>query len=113
MGILFAFALGPTKIRWGTNPYHFLFRVRHVFDIGYIKGWRGIAIGHTVILNPRVEERDLEHELIHVGQYERFPIIFPFLYYYEMLRHGYQNNKYEKEAYLRAGNVYRVRRTKD
>lgn len=65
-----------------------------------------MAVGHTVILNPRVEDKDLEHELIHVEQFIRSPFIFPLLNLIELLRSGYRKNKYEDEAYTRAGNNY-------
>ena len=70
------------------------------------KGVRGMALGHVVILGPLERENDLEHELIHVEQYIREPLIHFFLYNVELLRHGYRKNKYEVEAYKRAGNVY-------
>lgn len=65
-----------------------------------------MTIGSTVILNPRVEDKDLEHELVHVEQGQRVPLIQPILYYTELLRKGYRANKYEEEAYSRAGNRY-------
>ncbi len=71
-----------------------------------------MTVGHVILLNPRVEENDLEHEQVHVEQYQRFPVIFPFLYYFELLRMGYRNNKYEEEAYSRAGNIYRGSKAK-
>jgi hypothetical protein len=46
-----------------------------------MKNARASAIGHVVILGPNLEDKDLEHELIHVEQYERMPLIQPFLYY--------------------------------
>ena len=65
-----------------------------------------MTVGHTIILNPRVEDKDLEHELVHVEQQLRAPLIQPFLYAYELMRVGYKDNKYEVEAYERAGNRY-------
>jgi hypothetical protein len=68
-----------------------------------------MAIGHLVILGPNLEKYDLEHELVHVEQYMRFPIIFPILNLIELFRVGYKNNKYEVEAYSRSGNIYKER----
>lgn len=107
-GIIVALILRPCKFNLHRKPFAFIFRVRNdSYGIGYIKGWRGVTIGNVVILNPREEENDLEHELIHVEQNARLPLIFPFFYYYELFRKGYIENKYEKEAYQRAGNIYR------
>ncbi len=72
-----------------------------------MKGARAAAMGHVVLLSPLTEDKDLEHELVHVDQYQRLPFIQPFLYYFELLRKGYRNNKYEVEAYEKAGNIYK------
>lgn len=66
-----------------------------------------MAIGHVVLLGPRLEDKDLEHELVHVVQYQRMPLIHPVLYIVELIRKGYRNNKYEIEAYQKAGNIYK------
>lgn len=71
------------------------------------KGVRAITNGHIIQLGPLELEKDLEHELIHVEQYEREPFIHPFLYWWQSHKYGYRKNKYEDEAYLRAGNVYK------
>lgn len=65
-----------------------------------------MALGYVVLLGPMEREKDLEHELVHVEQYVREPFIHFFLYNFEYLHHGYRNNKYEVEAYNRAGNLY-------
>lgn len=75
--------------------------------ISYIKGARAATIGHVILLGSKVEDGDLEHELIHVAQYKKEPLIHPFLYFIEILRKGYRNNKYEVEAYNKAGNIYK------
>lgn len=71
-----------------------------------MKGTRAATIGHVVILGPSTRVGDLEHELVHVTQYCSAPLIFPFLYYFELFKKGYRNNKYEVEAYKVAGNEY-------
>src|SRR5438105_7362494 len=40
-----------------------------------------------------VLKNDYEHEIIHVRQHEKFLLIYPFLYFYERLRHGYRDRK--------------------
>jgi len=71
------------------------------------KGIRAMAIGNIVLLGPNIEKRDLEHELVHVEQFERAPLLFPFLELVEKIRHGNRYNKYENEAYTRAHNVWK------
>lgn len=73
----------------------------------YAKGARAMAIGNVVLLGPKLEKGDLEHELVHVEQWQREPFVHLFLYWIELARKGYRNNKYEVEAYDRAGNLYK------
>lgn len=68
---------------------------------------RGMAFGHVVMLNPDADDKDLAHELIHVEQFTRFPIIQPLLNLWEMTRRGTgMDNKYEREAYERSGSRF-------
>jgi hypothetical protein len=107
IGLLIAPVLGIKDVHWNKTPPAVVFHVRNtsLFDFPY-KGWRGMAIGHVVLLNPREEKNDLEHELIHVEHMIKEPLIHPLLYQYECLRKGYRYNKYEDECYTRAGNNY-------
>lgn len=64
-----------------------------------------IVFGRTIHLwNASKEEllrnkRWLYHELMHVRQYKKHGFIgFLFLYLKESLKHGYYNNRFEKEA---------------
>ncbi|GAA4448431.1 eCIS core domain-containing protein [Rurimicrobium arvi] len=44
-------------------------------------------------------ERWLRHELAHVAQYRRYGLLrFLLLYIIETMRHGYHNNRFEREA---------------
>jgi len=104
MGLLSA----PKDLSFNRHPYALVLNVRKFWwEFGYIKGARAMAIGHTVLLGPNVENKDLEHELVHVEQYARVPLVYPVLYYIEFFRKGYRMNKYEDEAYRRAGNIYK------
>lgn len=60
---------------------------------------RSVTIGYTVLVGEKTRTLDLKHEVIHLKQYRRAPFIHPFLYYWEIIRKGYGNNKYEEEAY--------------
>jgi hypothetical protein len=108
VGLIISLLSIPLRVVFRTNPYAFVFHVKNLWwAISYMRNARAVAIGHVVILGPNLEDKDLEHELIHVEQYQRMPIIQPILYYLELLRKGYRGSKYENEAYQRAGNVYR------
>lgn len=69
-----------------------------------------MTLGHTILARSR---RDLElarrHELVHVGQYERWGLIFPPAYLLCSLalwlkgRDAYRDNPFERQAYRVAG----------
>ncbi|MCX6784296.1 MAG: hypothetical protein NT141_04535 [candidate division WWE3 bacterium] len=71
-----------------------------------MKNARATTIGHVILLSPKIEVDDINHELIHVVQNQKAPLIQPFLYYFELLKNGYKNNKYEVEAYKKSESVY-------
>ena len=108
IGLLVALVSIPTDIKFRTKPHAFVLHVKKLWwAVGFMKGARAASMGHVVILGPNLEDKDLEHELVHVEQASLEPLIHPFLYYIELVRNGYRNNKYEVEAYQRAGNVYK------
>jgi len=99
LGTLFALLLIPHNISWNKN-WAIIFKVNGNWpQFGYLKKWRGATVGHVIILNPQAEEGILEHELVHIEQYKKYPFIFPFLYEVEFLRKGYKDNRFEIEAY--------------
>jgi hypothetical protein len=75
--------------------------------VGYLKGMRSMAMGSVILLGPHLLQGDLEHEFVHIEQYRREPFVHPFCYWYELFKNGYRNNKYEVEAYEKAGNLYK------
>ena len=108
-GLIVVLLSVPTGITFSKEPYAFIIKVKKLWWLfGYMKNGRAVAIGHVVILGPHLEDKDLEHELVHIEQYQRAPIIHPILYYLELMRKGYRNNKYEEEAYRKAGNIYKI-----
>lgn len=111
LGLLVALMCLPDfKMNFNARPIAIIFRVASFWwAFSYMKGARAMAIGNVVILGPNLEKGDLEHELVHVEQFDRNPLIQPILYLIELGRKGYRNNKYEVEAYTRAGNIYKER----
>jgi uncharacterized protein YhfF len=71
-----------------------------------MKGVRAMAIGNVVLLGSQTLSNDLEHELIHIEQAMRKPLIHPLLYWIETMRKGYKKNRYEIEAYGKAQNPH-------
>ncbi len=98
----------PYKIQFRVNPYVLIVNVKKLWwTFGYLKNARAVTIGQVILLGSNIEDQDLEHELVHVEQYQQVPLIQPILYGIELIRKGYKNNKYEIEAYQKAGNVYK------
>ena len=100
----------PTKASFHRDPLAIIFNVKSFWWYKWLpsrQGARAMANGHTIQLGPLVQKGDLEHELMHVQQAIREPLIHPLLYLLQNIRYGYRNNKYEKEAYNLAKNEYR------
>ena len=70
------------------------------------KGVRAVTLGNIVILGSNVQKYDLNHELIHVEQHMREPLVHPLFSFVEVVRHGHEHSKYEQEKYQKAGNLY-------
>jgi hypothetical protein len=99
----------PYKISFSKKEIAIILHVKSLWWYGWFwnsKGVRALAMGHVVLLSPKIIDKDVEHELIHVEQAIREPFIHPFLYIYQTFKNGYRKNKYEVEAYEKAGNVY-------
>ncbi|MDB5245204.1 MAG: hypothetical protein JWN90_309 [Parcubacteria group bacterium] len=107
VGIITALVLFPKKVTFNKENSALVFYVKgeYVF-FTYMKGWRGMALGNVVIPNPREFPNDLEHELIHLEQYRRYPLIMFWMNLLELLRKGYKNNRFEIEAYARSNSLY-------
>ncbi len=71
------------------------------------RGVRAMTLGNVILLGPRVERGDLDHELVHIEQSMRETFIHPFLSCYQLLKYGSRDSVYEQEAYRKAGNRYR------
>lgn len=98
---------GPYYVKLINNPYALVFNVKKFWWVfGYMKKARAMTIGHIILLSPKVLKNDLEHEIIHVRQAERYPVIYPFLYFYELVRRGPRKNRFEDEAYRLSNSVY-------
>lgn len=69
-------------------------------------GWRhrAITFGHVVLSVDEVDDELLEHELVHVGQYERWGVLlwpaYALASLWAKLRGGdaYRDNHFEKQA---------------
>ncbi len=107
IGLLVASVSGVNSVKFRSNPLHFLANIKNWWwAVGYMRGARAVTIGNVVLLGNKTQKLDYEHEIVHVRQYENYPLIYPFLYYLELFRKGYKQNKFEEEAYRLSGNKY-------
>ena len=66
--------------------------------------YRAMTLGHVVLCIDELDEGTLEHELVHVGQWERWGIAFPLAYLASTLSalfrgaHFYRDNSFEAQA---------------
>lgn len=71
---------------------------------GFFSGMRrpaaAVTLGRTIIVHPGVEltGRLIRHELAHVRQWQRNPLLFPARYVWNHIRYGYDGNPFEMEA---------------
>jgi hypothetical protein len=108
-GLAMAVLSGVRSVRTHQSPPALVISVRSFWYRTWRKankGTRACAIGNVVLLGPKVLPKDLEHELVHIEQAMKEPFIYPIRYWLETKKHGYKKNKYEVEAYSRAGNTY-------
>lgn len=97
----------PCRVELRKNPPSVIFRVRSFWWYSWLHGKKNtgaLTNGYVIQLGPLEKPNDLEHELVHVEQSIRELLIHSLLYMIENMRHGYMENKYEKEAFERAGN---------
>lgn len=107
-GVVALVLSGPYHFKFIKNPYALVFRVKSFWwGFNFLKHVRGLTIGHIILLTPKELKNDLEHEIIHVEQCDRYPVIFPFMYLYERLKKGYRQNRFEDEAYTLSNSVYK------
>lgn len=66
-----------------------------------------ITIGQTCYVKrgARLSDETVAEEQAHAQQWKKYGWIFPVLYLWELMRHGYKNNKYEIEAKLKARGI--------
>lgn len=109
LGVLKAVISLPTQIEFSRKPLALVFHVKSFWWYTWIPGYKRVraqVTGHVILLGPTADKKDLAHELIHVEQLARAPLIQPVLYIYQTLRYGYRQNKYEVEAYDKSGSNY-------
>ena len=110
-GVLAALLSIPRKVALSKYPPAIIFYVRSFWWYRWIPGQEGVramATGNVVQMSKWADDLDLKHELIHIEQCMRYPLISGFVLLVEIIKHGSYppRNRFEKEAYERAGNRF-------
>jgi hypothetical protein len=101
LGLLCGLLSLPQNIRVDRPRSVVIINVKRLWmnEIFLWRGVRGLTLGNTMLLSKLSNNNTYNHEIIHVRQFMKMPLIFPALYLTESLWHGYKNNKYEIEAH--------------
>ena len=87
------------KIKFDKRGFLLIFVKRlWITEIFLRRRTYGLVLGNIIILSQYANEKTLTHEIKHVEQFRKMPLIFPLLYLYENYKYGYVNNKFEIEA---------------
>lgn len=111
IGIFTALLALPKKVEISKNPPAIIFYIHDFWWYKWIprfKKVRGITNGNIIQVNNEADKLDIKHELIHVEQNMRYPLISGFVFGFEQIIHGFgpEKNRFEQEAYKRSGSRY-------
>ena len=103
LGFLYGMLLLPASIKMDKAELVVIIKVKRLWinEIFLMRRVRGFTLGNTVLLSDVADGNTYSHEIVHVEQFTKMPLLFPLLYLVESMKNGYQANKYEKEAYQR------------
>jgi hypothetical protein len=107
--VLLLFAVLSVPVHISVQSWAIIIKVKNFWWYYWLPGMSGVramTMGNVILLGSGILDRDLEHEMVHIEQGQKLPLIHPILNLIETLRAGLKDNKYEKEAYTRAGNKF-------
>src|SRR5690349_10125591 len=93
LGVLGALLSVPIGMHFNSKPPAVIFRVKSLWWLDRLPGHKGVraaAWGNLAIEGPNTLKNDDKHELIHIEQAMRRPLIHPVLYAIESIRHGHK-----------------------
>jgi len=100
LGILVGIVCFPVNIRANKRPIVIVVYVQRLWlnEIFLRRRARGFTLGNTVLLDRRTDSTTYDHEMVHIRQFEKWPLVFPLLYCIQCAGKGYKRDKYEEEA---------------
>src|SRR3989338_1675608 len=103
LGLFYGLLLFPASIKMDKAELVIIVKVKRLWvnEIFLRRRCRGFTLGNTVLLSDVANSNTYGHEVVHVEQFTKMPLLFPLFYLVESMKNGYQTNKYEKEAYQR------------
>ena len=99
-GLFYGFITVPRKMETGTLYLALIVKVRRLWINELFLGHRvkGCPLGNVVLLSDAADSSTYNHEVVHLEQFTRIPLLFPLFYILESMKSGYRANKYEKLA---------------
>lgn len=104
LGLFYGIFCCPTSIGTDRQALVIIMKVKRLWVSEIFLGQRvgGFTLGNTILLSNAADDNIYGHEIIHVKQFTKLPIIFPVLYLLEFVKNGYYDNRYEREAYQKS-----------
>lgn len=103
LGSFYGLILLPMSIKIDKTELVIIVKVKRLWlnEIFLGRKVRGFTLGNMVLLSGMAESNTYGHEIVHIEQFTKAPLLFPLFYLIESMKNGYWANKYEKEAYQR------------
>ena len=89
----------PEKVFWKNSAVVFLISSFWWLEIiSWRKGIKGFTLGNVIMVNNLADVITLNHEFVHIRQFQKYPFIFTVMYLLESFKKGYFNNRFEVQA---------------
>ncbi|MEK7138022.1 MAG: hypothetical protein AAB787_00795 [Patescibacteria group bacterium] len=100
LGFFIALISLPQNFKFNHQNLVIVAKVKWLWLSSFLIGRkvRGLTLGNVIMLSNAAIDKTLNHEMTHIKQFQRFPLIFPLLYCLDFAKNGYQANKFEIET---------------
>ena len=101
LGLLIGAISLPRSLKLDYKKFVLVIKVRQLWLSGLIIGRKvkGLTMGNVMMLSDASISATYSHEMTHIKQFRKIPLLFPLFYCLEFVKNGYRQDQYEKEAY--------------
>lgn len=102
-GLLIALISLPKNVKLNPKELVLTVKVKWLWLSSLIinRKVRGLTMGNVIMISNASINATFNHEMTHIKQFQKVPLLFPLLYCVEFMKSGYRQDEYEKEAYKR------------